>query len=153
MIVMVVVHTAARLAVLVWREAVTARGATYRFFEHLRPSPSTSCSRTGIICSARLPPPRSDRPEPCDQPSADHPHSTRNSTTKTSRTGHLELLIPSAAFRIEENIICIATGLERAGRLAGVDIENDEPCRIAENHRNGRLRSIERHRKIRAEVR
>jgi hypothetical protein len=34
MIVMVVVHTAARLAVLVWR--VTARGATYRFFEHLR---------------------------------------------------------------------------------------------------------------------
>ena len=29
-------HTAAGLAVLVWREAVTARGATYRFFEHLR---------------------------------------------------------------------------------------------------------------------
>ena len=29
-------HTAARLAVLAWREAVSARGATYRFFEHLR---------------------------------------------------------------------------------------------------------------------
>ena len=29
-------HTAARLAVLAWREAVVARGATYRFFEHLR---------------------------------------------------------------------------------------------------------------------
>jgi hypothetical protein len=29
-------HTAARLAVLAWRNAVTARGATYRFFEHLR---------------------------------------------------------------------------------------------------------------------
>jgi hypothetical protein len=29
-------HTAARLAVLAWREAVLARGATYRFFEHLR---------------------------------------------------------------------------------------------------------------------
>ena len=29
-------HSAARLAVLAWREAVTARGATYRFFEHLR---------------------------------------------------------------------------------------------------------------------
>ena len=29
-------HTAARLAVLTWREAVTARGAAYRFFEHLR---------------------------------------------------------------------------------------------------------------------
>jgi hypothetical protein len=29
-------HTAARLAMLAWREAVTARGATYRFFEHLR---------------------------------------------------------------------------------------------------------------------
>ena len=30
------IHTAARLAVLAWREAVIARGATYRFFEHLR---------------------------------------------------------------------------------------------------------------------
>jgi hypothetical protein len=29
-------HTAARLAALAWREAVIARGATYRFFEHLR---------------------------------------------------------------------------------------------------------------------
>ena len=29
-------HTAARLAVLAWREAVIARGATYRFFEHPR---------------------------------------------------------------------------------------------------------------------
>lgn len=29
-------HTVARLAVLAWREAVTARGAAYRFFEHLR---------------------------------------------------------------------------------------------------------------------
>ena len=29
-------HTAARLSVLAWREAVTARGAAYRFFEHLR---------------------------------------------------------------------------------------------------------------------
>jgi Transposase DDE domain len=29
-------HTAARLAVLAWRLAVIARGATYRFFEHLR---------------------------------------------------------------------------------------------------------------------
>jgi hypothetical protein len=29
-------HTASRLAVLAWRAAVTARGATYRFFEHLR---------------------------------------------------------------------------------------------------------------------
>jgi Transposase DDE domain len=29
-------HTVARLAVLAWREAVIARGATYRFFEHLR---------------------------------------------------------------------------------------------------------------------
>jgi Transposase DDE domain len=29
-------HTAARLAVLAWHEAVIARGATYRFFEHLR---------------------------------------------------------------------------------------------------------------------
>jgi hypothetical protein len=29
-------HTSARLAVLAWREAVIARGATYRFFEHLR---------------------------------------------------------------------------------------------------------------------
>jgi hypothetical protein len=29
-------HTAARLAVLAWREAVIASGATYRFFEHLR---------------------------------------------------------------------------------------------------------------------
>jgi hypothetical protein len=29
-------HTAARLAVLAWREAVIARGAAYRFFEHLR---------------------------------------------------------------------------------------------------------------------
>ena len=29
-------HTAARLGVLAWREAVIARGATYRFFEHLR---------------------------------------------------------------------------------------------------------------------
>jgi hypothetical protein len=29
-------HTAARLAVLAWRQAVIARGATYRFFEHLR---------------------------------------------------------------------------------------------------------------------
>jgi hypothetical protein len=29
-------HTAARLAVLAWRKAVVARGATYRFFEHLR---------------------------------------------------------------------------------------------------------------------
>ena len=29
-------HSAARLAVLAWREAVAARGATYRFFEHLR---------------------------------------------------------------------------------------------------------------------
>jgi hypothetical protein len=29
-------HSAARLAVLAWREAVIARGATYRFFEHLR---------------------------------------------------------------------------------------------------------------------
>jgi hypothetical protein len=29
-------HIAARLAVLAWREAVAARGATYRFFEHLR---------------------------------------------------------------------------------------------------------------------
>jgi hypothetical protein len=29
-------HAAARLAVLAWREAVIARGATYRFFEHLR---------------------------------------------------------------------------------------------------------------------
>jgi hypothetical protein len=29
-------HTTARLAVLAWRKAVIARGATYRFFEHLR---------------------------------------------------------------------------------------------------------------------
>src|SRR5580704_7877007 len=29
-------HTAARLAVLAWRQAVIARGATYRYFEHLR---------------------------------------------------------------------------------------------------------------------
>jgi len=29
-------HTAARLTVLAWRSAVAARGATYRFFEHLR---------------------------------------------------------------------------------------------------------------------
>ena len=29
-------HTAARLAVDAWRKAVIARGATYRFFEHLR---------------------------------------------------------------------------------------------------------------------
>jgi hypothetical protein len=29
-------HTTARLAVLAWREAVNARGPTYRFFEHLR---------------------------------------------------------------------------------------------------------------------
>ena len=29
-------HTAATLAVLAWREAVVARGARYRFFEHLR---------------------------------------------------------------------------------------------------------------------
>jgi hypothetical protein len=29
-------HTAARLSVTAWRLAVTARGATYRFFEHLR---------------------------------------------------------------------------------------------------------------------
>ena len=29
-------HTAARLAVLAWRQAVVARGPTYRFFEHLR---------------------------------------------------------------------------------------------------------------------
>ena len=29
-------HSAARLAVSAWREAVAARGATYRFFEHLR---------------------------------------------------------------------------------------------------------------------
>jgi Transposase DDE domain len=29
-------HTAARLAVMAWREAVIARGAAYRFFEHLR---------------------------------------------------------------------------------------------------------------------
>src|SRR5271166_1760870 len=29
-------HTTARLAVLAWREAVIARGATYRFFEHVR---------------------------------------------------------------------------------------------------------------------
>lgn len=29
-------HTTARLAVLAWREAVVARGAMYRFFEHLR---------------------------------------------------------------------------------------------------------------------
>ena len=29
-------HTAARLGVLAWRRAVVARGATYRFFEHLR---------------------------------------------------------------------------------------------------------------------
>jgi hypothetical protein len=29
-------HTAARLAVLAWREAIVARGAAYRFFEHLR---------------------------------------------------------------------------------------------------------------------
>ena len=29
-------HTTARLAVLAWREAVIARGTTYRFFEHLR---------------------------------------------------------------------------------------------------------------------
>jgi hypothetical protein len=29
-------HTVARLAVLAWRQAVVARGATYRFFEHLR---------------------------------------------------------------------------------------------------------------------
>ena len=29
-------HTAARLAVLAWRQAVIARGPTYRFFEHLR---------------------------------------------------------------------------------------------------------------------
>jgi hypothetical protein len=29
-------HTASRLAVLAWRQAVIARGATYRFFEHLR---------------------------------------------------------------------------------------------------------------------
>jgi hypothetical protein len=28
-------HTAARLAVLAWRNAVTARGATYRFFEQV----------------------------------------------------------------------------------------------------------------------
>ena len=29
-------HTAAMLTVLAWRQAVIARGATYRFFEHLR---------------------------------------------------------------------------------------------------------------------
>lgn len=29
-------HTTAMLAVLAWRQAVIARGATYRFFEHLR---------------------------------------------------------------------------------------------------------------------
>ena len=29
-------HTAARWAVLAWREAVIAKGATFRFFEHLR---------------------------------------------------------------------------------------------------------------------
>ena len=29
-------HTTARLAVLAWRQAVIARGPTYRFFEHLR---------------------------------------------------------------------------------------------------------------------
>jgi hypothetical protein len=29
-------HTTARLAVLAWRKAVIARGASYRFFEHLR---------------------------------------------------------------------------------------------------------------------
>ena len=29
-------HTAARWALLAWREAVIAKGATYRFFEHLR---------------------------------------------------------------------------------------------------------------------
>lgn len=29
-------HTTARLSVIAWRKAVTARGATYRFFEHLR---------------------------------------------------------------------------------------------------------------------
>ena len=29
-------HTVASLAVLAWREAVAAKGATYRVFEHLR---------------------------------------------------------------------------------------------------------------------
>ena len=29
-------HTLASLAVLAWRAAVAAKGATYRFFEHLR---------------------------------------------------------------------------------------------------------------------
>lgn len=29
-------HTAAELAMLAWRDAIAARGARYRFFEHLR---------------------------------------------------------------------------------------------------------------------
>ena len=29
-------HTVASLAVLAWRRALTAKGAAYRFFEHLR---------------------------------------------------------------------------------------------------------------------
>ncbi len=29
-------HTVASLAVLAWKQAVAAKGATYRFFEHLR---------------------------------------------------------------------------------------------------------------------
>jgi hypothetical protein len=52
------------LEVLAWRQAVIARGATYRFFEHLRTiSPPTSYSRTGIICSAQSPPPPYDHPD------------------------------------------------------------------------------------------
>ena len=61
--------------------------------------------------------------------------------------------INTTAFRIEEDVIRISAGFQNADRLAGVDIEDDEPGRVAENHCDRGLCSIERHRKICAQIR
>ncbi len=56
-------HTAARLAVLAWREAVIAREATYRFFEHLRTVTVSVVFQDWDHFSALSPPRRYARPE------------------------------------------------------------------------------------------
>ena len=83
-------HTVARLAVLAWREAVIARGATYRFFEHLRTVTAYVVFETWTIYSDRSPPP-CDRLDPTFAQARIQPTMDREQLPgKTSNSMHLE---------------------------------------------------------------
>ncbi len=87
-------HTVAALAVLAWRAAVAAKGAAYRFFEHVRTITTYIVFQDWVhllrsITEANIRPPRTTQTNPA--PQSTQPKSMRDKR-ESVQTGHLELL-------------------------------------------------------------